>query len=135
VACADYIDPNRELSLLRVVGREIERIGVAEGDVIYVGKGRVDGIQAGMEYAVIRGRRDLAHPTTSADLGRIVHRLGRARILCAQENTATAVIVDSCEPIQDGDELPRQVSRGSSPCRASTAARSLRAACKGTSSP
>jgi hypothetical protein len=88
-----------------VAGREFERIGVAEGDVIYLNRGRAQGIQAGMDFAVIRDRRGVVHPVTEGDLGRIIHRLGRARVLCAQENTATAVLVETCEPVHDSDEV------------------------------
>jgi len=103
--CADYIDANHQYSTTWVAGREIERIGVAEGDVIYLNRGRSQGIQAGMDLAVIRDRRGLQHPATEDYLGQIIHRLGRARVLCAQENTATAVLVETCEPVHDSDEI------------------------------
>jgi len=73
--------------------------------VIYLSRGRGQGIKAGMDFAVIRDVRAVTHPVSQANLGRVVRRLGKATVLCAQENTATAVLVESCEPIQDSDEL------------------------------
>lgn len=103
--CADYIDASHQYSNLWVAGREMEKFDVAQGDVIYLSRGRSQGIEAGMNFAVIRDVGGLKHPANRSELGRIVRRLGRATVLCAQENTATAVIVDSCESIQDSDEL------------------------------
>ncbi len=103
--CADYIDPKHEFSNLWVAGRENEQLGAAQGDVIYLNRGRNAGIEAGMEFAAIRDQRAVAHPKSGEPLGRVVQRLGKVRILCAQESLATAVIVESCDPILDSDEI------------------------------
>lgn len=105
VRCAGYIDPDHVSSELWVAGREFERYGVATGDVIYLNQGRNQGIEAGMDLAVLRKTYDIAHPATDETMGNMMRRLGKARVLCAQENTATAVIEQACDDIGDNDEL------------------------------
>jgi len=45
------------------------------------------------------------HPATKEKMGTFMQRMGHVRVLCAQENTATAVVVGSCEGMRAGDEL------------------------------
>jgi hypothetical protein len=45
------------------------------------------------------------HPATKEKLGMYMQRMGHLRVLCAQENTATAILVSSCEGMRPGDEL------------------------------
>lgn len=103
--CSGFIAPERTPSDLWVTGREMERIHVADGDVIYMNKGRSQGVGAGAEYAVVREVREVLHPETGEVLGTFVRRLGKVRVLAAQPDTAVAVIVTSCEDIRDSDEL------------------------------
>lgn len=103
--CSGYIEPERTPSEVRILGRELERTRVAEGDVVYLNRGRAQGIGAGDKLAVQRATRQVAHPETGGSLGTYVRRLGRLRVLAAQENTATAVVEYSCDAMQDGDEI------------------------------
>ena len=105
IYCSGYIDPDHVSSQLWVAGREMERMGVANGDVIYLNQGSDQGLKAGMELGVLRASGSVVHPATGEEMGSIVKRLGRVRVLCAQENSATAVIVDACEPIFENDEV------------------------------
>src|SRR6185503_299925 len=47
----------------------------------------------------------VVHPATKEKMGTFMQRMGHVRVLCAQENTATAVVVGSCEGMRAGDEL------------------------------
>jgi len=105
VYCSGLIDPGHQASGLTVLGRETEKEAVAQGDVIYLNQGRNQGIAAGASYQVQRVGGQVLHPTTQAALGPFIHRLGRIRVLAVQENTATAVIEQSCAPIEDRDEI------------------------------
>ncbi len=105
VYCSGYVDPDHVFPPLWVAGREIERIGVGTGDVVYLNQGRNQGIEAGMDLAVQRKAWPVRHPATQQDLGSMIVRLGRVRVLCSQENTAVGAIMDACEPIHDSDEL------------------------------
>lgn len=103
--CSGYIDPGHEVPELRIAGREMERVHVAEGDVVYLNQGRNQGISAGMKLAVQRATRRVLHPVTDQDLGPLVRRLGRVRVLAVQDDTATAVIEMSCEDMVESDEV------------------------------
>jgi len=105
VYCSGYIDPEHQFSSLWVAGRELERMGVGTGDVIYLNQGRKQGIEAGMDFAVLRKAWPVSHPVSEKPLGDMIQRLGRVRVLCAQDETAMGVIVEGCEPIYDSDEL------------------------------
>ena len=103
--CAGYIEPEHEFSPLWVAGIEMEKEHVGTGDVIYMNQGRNQGVQSGDEFAVLRVTRQVQHPATKKDLGTFVRRLGRVRVLLAQENTSSAVIELACDDIQESDEL------------------------------
>lgn len=103
--CSGWIEPTREPSTLTIVGTELEKTQQATGDVIYVSQGRNQGIAAGNEYLVVRADHKVVHPATKEKMGTYIQRMGRVRILCAQENSATALVVGSCEGMHDGDEL------------------------------
>jgi len=103
--CSGYIDPNHAPADLRVAGRELEREHLAQGDVIYLNQGRDQGIAPGSEFGVLRETRSIFHPVSQENLGNFIKRLGRVRVLAAQETTATAVIEMACEDIVLGDEL------------------------------
>jgi len=105
VYCSGYIDPDHKYPPLWVAGREMERIEVATGDVVYLSQGRNQGIEPGMDLAVQRKAWTVTHPATGQALGNMVLRLGKVRVLCSHENTAIGVVMDSCEPIRDSDEL------------------------------
>ncbi len=105
VYCSGWIAGERTPSQVRVIGRETERVYVAQGDVVYINQGRGQGMQAGRELAVIRQTHPVEHPVTDEVLGTFVKRLGKLRILATQENTATAVIEQSCADIVEGDEV------------------------------
>jgi hypothetical protein len=54
----------------------------------------------------VRRRTDVVlHPTTEQPLGHFVRRLGKARVMVVQDNSATAMIQFSCEDIRASDEL------------------------------
>ena len=117
--CSGYIDPDHRAPALRVAGSEVvEQEHPAQGDVIYLNQGRNQGIAPGAELTVVRPVGSVVHPTTAQDLGTYVRRLGRVRVMLAQEDTSTAVIEFSCEDIQIQDQLlpwqaipaPRRVS-------------------------
>jgi hypothetical protein len=54
---------------------------------------------------VVRPNHKVVHPATKETVGTFTQRMGHVRVLCAQENTATAVVVSACEDIRPGDEL------------------------------
>jgi hypothetical protein len=103
--CSGYIDPNHVASDVWIAGSELERQSRGEGDVVYLSRGRDQGIRPGAELAVIRPTIDVGHPANETPLGVFVRRLGKARVLAVQETTSTVILEMSCEDIRDGDEL------------------------------
>jgi len=105
VDCSGYISTDHQYSELWVAGRDTEREHVAQGNVIYLSKGRNQGIAPGSEWRVIRKARDVHHPVTGDTLGAFIVRLGKVRVLAVQDNTSTALITDSCSDVHMSDEL------------------------------
>jgi hypothetical protein len=103
--CSGWVDSKHEPSTLFVEGSELEKIMQATGDVVFLNQGRNQGIAAGAEYLVVRPDHKVVHPATNEPLGTYIQRMGHVRVLCAQENTATAVILGACEGLRNGDEL------------------------------
>ena len=103
--CSGSIEDSHEVSSLLVAGAELEKDMQADDDIVYLNQGRNQGIQAGTEYLVARAEHTPIHPATRETLGTYMQRLGHIRVLCAQEDTAIAVVLDACTDIRPGDEV------------------------------
>ncbi len=104
--CSGYIVKTHAPSDMKIVGREqSKKVGLAEGDVVYINKGINDGIQGGDEFFIIRANRTIKHPINEEPFGIEIVRLGNIRIIAVQEETATAQITFSCSDINIGDEV------------------------------
>ena len=80
--------------------------GFLEGDIVYINAGTKEGITAGQEYWIVRPDRTVYRFGSVLDVvGQMYLTPGRARILCAQDDTAIAEIVLSCSDINIGDLL------------------------------
>src|SRR5262245_14585150 len=88
--CSGYADPEHQEVETHVVGHEMEREHIAQGDVIYLNRGKNQGVAAGATFGVERPTYEVVHPTTGEALGVMVRRLGRVRVLAAQADTAVA---------------------------------------------
>jgi hypothetical protein len=94
------------------------RIIFDQGDLVFINRGSSQGAQVGSEFLVMRPVKDSsktswfiwqedllrAMGTTFADIGRL-------RIVHVEENTSTAQVVKSCEPMQRGDVVRPFVAR------------------------
>ena len=104
--CSGYIDPEHEYSDLWVTGGEEPEISVyAQGHVVYLSQGSNHGVKAGDEFAILRATQEVTHPATRKNLGKFIRRMGKLRVMIAQENTSTAIILTSCEDVRPSDEL------------------------------
>jgi len=112
--CAGFFsaEPVQQKAVL-VGGEESESKALfSDRDVVYLNQGTAAGIKAGDELQVVRIVRDFAKwgtefaPAKSAKrYGYYYQDVGRVRVLLAQENSATAEIIFSCEEILVGDLL------------------------------
>ncbi len=88
------------------LGQMSEDTGVSNDDIIYIQGGTSSGLVAGETYLVVDPAELVYHPAgKKAVVGRHYDFRGQVRILCATENQATAMVVQSCSDIHVGDAL------------------------------
>jgi len=92
---------------LQVVGAEKEnwKATFAQGDVVFINRGRGAGVQPGAVYYIIRPLGKVKHPFTHKKLGYLVRELGMLRVLEVGDHTSSAEITVSCDMIEFGDLL------------------------------
>jgi hypothetical protein len=107
VYCAGFISDAQVAERLQVVGGEKENIrdSFAQGDVVYLDKGREQGIQSGAVYSVIRPLGEVKHPFTGKKIGYFVREVGLLQVIETHAQTATAEVMISCDTIELGDLL------------------------------
>lgn len=107
VYCFGYLDETSEQIPVSVASAE--HLGLKhlflQGDVIFFDGGTEEGIEAGKEYFLVVPGREVRHPATGALLGRFMAYVGHARVLCAQDHTATAEITESCDGVPIGAKV------------------------------
>jgi hypothetical protein len=88
--------------------REDERQIYSDGDVVYVNKGRVDGLESGQVFMVLeipKHHRVLEEARSVYRFGDLAFKRGRARILDIGETKSTAVLEKSCDAVVLGSFL------------------------------
>lgn len=105
--CTGFIADTSPRIDLQVVGAEKENLKVtfAQGDVVFLNRGRAAGIQPGAVYYIIRPVGEVNHPFTKKKLGFLVHELGLLRVIEVGDRTSTAEITVSCDTVEFGDLL------------------------------
>lgn len=105
--CTGYIADVAPRTDLQVVGAEKENLKVtyAQGDVVFLNKGRGAGVQPGAVYYIIRPMGEVRHPFTKKKMGQYVRELGLLRVLEVGDQTSTAEITVSCDTVEFGDLL------------------------------
>ena len=100
--CSFYIhEIGKLLPDIRIIGaeRENEKIIASDGDVIYINKGAADGLEIGQLFLTVGLRGEVAN------LGTVMKRQGRVRIIRLEDRMATAKVENTCGMIQAGDFL------------------------------
>ena len=105
--CTGYIADVPPRVDLQVIGAEKENLKVtfAQGDVVFLNRGRSTGIQPGAVYYIIRPLGEVNHPFTKKKLGYLVKELGLLRVIEVGDRTSTAEITVSCDTVEFGDLL------------------------------
>jgi len=90
-----------EMPDMKIVGaqREYERTMFSDGDVIYLNKGKNDGLEIGQIFLIVEIKDHLP------GYGRIALKKGRARIQVLADTISTAIIENSCEDARIGHYL------------------------------
>jgi hypothetical protein len=107
VYCTGYIADAMPSTDLQIVGAEQENMKVtfAQGDVVFLNRGRGAGIQPGAAYFIIRPLGAFKHPFTKKKMGYYVREVGLLRVLDVHDQTSTAQILVSCDTVEFGDLL------------------------------
>jgi len=107
VYCTGFIADTPPRVDLQVVGAEKENLKVtfAQGDTVFLNRGRGAGVQPGSVYYIIRPVGMVNHPFTKKKLGYLVRELGLLRVVEVGNETSTAEITVSCDTVEFGDLL------------------------------
>jgi len=106
VYCSGFIRSGYTLPSLRIVsGPNRIRESLNQGDVVYINGGTAEGVETGAEFFLVQQGQTVHHPTTGKALGDLFLRVGRAKIMTAQEHSAIAQITYSCDEIRYGFAL------------------------------
>jgi len=104
ILSAGYIADGKEKGP-KIVGSAADLYDLAENDIVFIDAGAKDGIKADDPYYIVRNMRPVRHPKNHNRLGFLVNVVGEAAILCTQDKSASALIVDSFTAINPGDIL------------------------------
>lgn len=102
-------EPKREASAATVLppsvmSAEDPKLAFHEGDVVFINRGEVDGVNAGDEFLAIHPVEKVFDPDDPTnEIGVAMQMMGTLKVLCTQERTATARITSSCNAIVLGD--------------------------------
>jgi len=77
-----------------------------EGNIVYLDGGSDQGVQAGDRFFIFHPEdREVFHPVSKAQMGRLYDQVGQLKVLCAQENSSIARIGLACDHVSIGDTL------------------------------
>jgi hypothetical protein len=106
VYCSGYLGEPVEVFPGAIVSAEKEKNQsfFMPGDIVYLDVGERDGVQAGMEFTIVRPQHTVNKWSSDIDVvGRIYLTPGRVRVVCAQEHSSIAEIFYGCGETQIGD--------------------------------
>jgi hypothetical protein len=98
-----------DLPDMKIIGadRQTEQDNYSDGDLMYVDKGRSDGLEEGQLFLVleITSRRAWDKNYEFENYGALAFKRGRARIVDMAEHKSTAVLENCCDPVPIGSYL------------------------------
>jgi LysM repeat protein len=105
--CAQYVLHHREDESLYVLGSEHggDKFGLSERDIVYLNKGANAGVKAGDLYTLHHVAYPVYHPVSGRKIGTKIETTGWLKVILVQDDTACAVIEQSCSDIHAGDYL------------------------------
>jgi hypothetical protein len=107
VYCTGYITESTIWPDIHIVGAERENFknSYGQGDIVFIDKGREQGVRPGQSYYVIRPLGRMTHPFTKKKMGVYVREVGLIRVIQVNDKTSTAEVTISCDLIELGDSL------------------------------
>jgi hypothetical protein len=79
--------------------RAYERVQFNNGDIVYINKGRNDGIEEGQMFTVLELGQSIP------GYGPLFHQRGRVRVVALEEQASSARVEKACGPVMIGDYL------------------------------
>ncbi|MEM8959888.1 MAG: LysM peptidoglycan-binding domain-containing protein [Acidobacteriota bacterium] len=100
------LSPQEGKAIEGIYGRtDLAKYGLSMGDVVYIDRGRADGVSAGELFTAILPGAVIRHPLTRNAIGRFYQYVGRVRVLSTQETTSIAEVTLACDGIPVGSML------------------------------
>jgi len=98
--CSFFVMDDKEPDT-RIIGAEraYERVQFNNGDIVYINKGRNDGIEEGQMFLV------LELGTAVTEFGPVAFKRGRLRVVALEMNTSSARVEKVCGPVMVGNHL------------------------------
>ena len=105
--CAMYVASRDDDESLYILGSELggDKVALAERDIVYLSKGSNAGVRAGDLYSLHHTSYPVKHPVTGRRLGTKIETTGWVKVILVQEDTASAVIEESCTDVHAADYL------------------------------
>ncbi len=105
--CAHYVLQDREDESLYLLGSEHggDKGGLSERDIVYLNKGSNAGVKAGDLYTLHHVAYTVRHPVSGRKIGTKIETTGWVKVILVQDDTACAVVEQSCSDIHAGDYL------------------------------
>jgi hypothetical protein len=79
--------------------RAYERVQFNNGDIVYINKGRNDGVEEGQIFTVLEVAEHIP------GYGPLAHQRGRLRVVALEENASSARVEKACGPVMIGNLL------------------------------
>jgi len=82
----------------------------AQGDIVFIDLGTSQNVKPKTRYTIYREEEEVIHPRTGRVLGIMIEKIGVLEVTTdIEEDSSTAVIIDSRKPVEIGDSIKLQV--------------------------
>jgi hypothetical protein len=93
-----------------IAGVKEKKFMTACGDIVFIDLGKSQQVKPKTRYAIYREKEEVIHPRTGEVMGIMVEKIGVLEVTSdIEENSSTAVIIDSRKPIEIGDSIKLQM--------------------------
>jgi len=92
-----------------IAGIKEKKFMTAYGDLVFIDLGKKQNVKPKTRYIIYREGDEVIHPATGELMGIIVEKIGVLEVTAdIEEDTSTALIIDSRKPIEIGDSIKLQ---------------------------
>lgn len=97
---AGFISDEDDKPTGHIIGSDRKDVeGLMVNDPVYINLGSRDGVKPGDKYALYRTGKNVKHPVTKKNLGKLINIVGVLEIRDIEEKTSRAVLLKTFEPI------------------------------------